>query len=521
MPRIAVVAVVFAVAAVLAPRTEAQSPPPATQKGFSFCSVHDIAAHKVWVSPVFEVEYAASDAWSRTAEMATDFHTAVGALGGTGDKACAVVNNDRAAVEASRNEQRQILTQRFMGVVRANQWLDVAWTPKPWTPALLAKPAVVSKFFYCYGTDTDQRDTTASTVASAVFEKSIDGADAMAPYRLAETYGKEFAQYVVSTHGLTQANPSCYFKDTRAEADKAMRDYRKLFGGFNTKFTVVPWTPTEQAVAPPATATPPARPAASVPTTPSASAGAIGAKPRIGVRTTDVTPALAVGLGLDTPRGALLVEVLPGSPAAAAGLKPMDVVLSINGEAISQAADLTTISNRLAAGERASLRVWRERAQIVLPVDVAGPSVTPAARVAGIATPKNAATAAVPAMPATESRKYCHAFIQFVGKPGGVVSPVWENTGSDGSPAAMAATLTAFTAHMRQLQPKTWLPVAPSPAQCDINNGFCYATAVRQFGRSQLAGQFCKTTRAEADRDWAQLRARDGTMEVVAWPIAQ
>lgn len=250
MQRIAVAAVVCLLTALLSPFSRAQSATlPATQKGFSFCTVHDTAGRTVWASPVFEYEYSPGEGGNRMPEMATEFHALVGSMGGAGDKSCAVAHADRETVEGWRNEQRSILTARFMGVVRTNKWLDVAWTPKPWTPALMVKPAVVSKHFYCYGTDTDQRTVLASSVASPVFEMSMDGADPMAPYALAEQYNKEFTRYVVDVHGLTQANPSCYFKDTRAEAEKALRDYRKMFSGFNTKFADVAWRPSGGAIA--------------------------------------------------------------------------------------------------------------------------------------------------------------------------------------------------------------------------------------------------------------------------------
>lgn len=111
--------------------------------------------------------------------------------------------------------------------------------------------------------------------------------------------------------------------------------------------------------------------------------------------------------------------------------------------------------------------------------------------------------------------------MQFVGRPGGVRSKVWENSGSDGSQAAMTATLTAFAAHMRQLQPKTWHEFTASRAQCDMNLGYCYTSAVRHFGRSQIAGQFCKTTREEAETTWARLTEQVQSMEIIPWPAVQ
>lgn len=519
MQRIALAIVVSLLGCVLPPSSRAQSAtPPATQKGFSFCIVHDTAGRMVWASPVFEYEYASGDTWSRTPEMATDFHTFIGGMGGAGDKHCAYAVGDRAAVDASRNEQRSILTQRFMGVVRTHKWLDVAWTPKPWTPALMTKAAVVSKHFYCYGTDTDLR----ASVASPVFEMSVDGTDQMAPYTQTEEYTREFARDVAAAHGLNDANPSCYFKDTHAEADKALRDYRKMFSGFNLKFTDVAWRPTGRAIAPATAPAPVAAPSAIESPTPSTPVTATRAQARIGVRVAEVTPALALGLGMDTARGALVIEVLQGSPAMVAGLKAMDVVLGINEEVVNQFSDLTAISSRLPAGTQASLRVWRERAEQVVLVDIAGPVVA-AAQSVGMAAPNSdpASMASSSSMSADGSRKYCHAFIQFVGKPGGVSSKVWENRGSDGSQAAMTATLTSFAAHMRQLQPKTWHEFAASPVQCDMNSGFCHANVLRHFGTSQIAGQFCKATREEAESEWTRLTGSDQGMEIVPWPALQ
>ncbi|MFH1218945.1 MAG: SpoIIE family protein phosphatase [Candidatus Eisenbacteria bacterium] len=44
-----------------------------------------------------------------------------------------------------------------------------------------------------------------------------------------------------------------------------------------------------------------------------------------------LTPQLADSLGLKSPRGVLISDVVPGTPAAKAGLKPNDVILSLNG----------------------------------------------------------------------------------------------------------------------------------------------------------------------------------------------
>ena len=55
----------------------------------------------------------------------------------------------------------------------------------------------------------------------------------------------------------------------------------------------------------------------------------------VGVRVQTVTPGLAEGLGLSRGYGVMISDVLPGSPADEAGLRPRDLVTSIDGASIS------------------------------------------------------------------------------------------------------------------------------------------------------------------------------------------
>lgn len=61
-----------------------------------------------------------------------------------------------------------------------------------------------------------------------------------------------------------------------------------------------------------------------------------GSGPLIGVEVQNATPSAASPSG-----GALIVQVVGGSPAAAAGLQPGDVIVSLNGSAISSVGDLS------------------------------------------------------------------------------------------------------------------------------------------------------------------------------------
>ena len=60
----------------------------------------------------------------------------------------------------------------------------------------------------------------------------------------------------------------------------------------------------------------------------------------LGVQIQEVTPAIAASLGLPHEAGALVAVVTPNSPAAKAGLKQGDVILSFDGNEIGKLRDL-------------------------------------------------------------------------------------------------------------------------------------------------------------------------------------
>jgi serine protease Do len=80
---------------------------------------------------------------------------------------------------------------------------------------------------------------------------------------------------------------------------------------------------------------------------------------RIGVSIQPVTAALAESFGLDRPRGAAVSSVDSGGPADKAGLKPEDIILSVNGRKIEQSAELPALIAAIKPGNDADLEVWR------------------------------------------------------------------------------------------------------------------------------------------------------------------
>jgi len=82
---------------------------------------------------------------------------------------------------------------------------------------------------------------------------------------------------------------------------------------------------------------------------------------RIGVSVQDIGQQLAQTFGLATPHGALISAVDPQSPSERAGLKPGDVITSVNGRLIDHSYDLPSVISQLPPGSEAHLGVWHER----------------------------------------------------------------------------------------------------------------------------------------------------------------
>ena len=92
----------------------------------------------------------------------------------------------------------------------------------------------------------------------------------------------------------------------------------------------------------------------------------------LGVETQPITPAIASGLGLDRNiHGALVANVQPDSPAGKAGVKPGDVVQSVNGANVADPRELARTVADLKPGESAKVAVLRDGDQKTLEVKVA------------------------------------------------------------------------------------------------------------------------------------------------------
>jgi hypothetical protein len=492
----------------------------ATQQGFAFCTVTDTgsAQAKIWASPIVPVAHASSDpgGFKRSLELASEFHTHVGTLGGAGDKQC-IVQPSQAEVAASRQEQQAIWDKRVY-FIKIGDWRDVAWAPAAWNPATAAaQPAQLTKYFYCYNTQTDvpDRSDLARTVASQVFAMPVPGDDPGAVYAQANAYAETFKQ-TIRAHGLPDEGTLCIPHDTQGEADKTSRDYRKRLGGFNTKFTEVPWMPTGQSAA--------STPAITVNAVIAAPAAAPTAAPAkgIGVRINRVGTELAQAVGLASPQGAWVVEVVEGGGAMKAGIKPMDVLLEIAGQAVNGPSDVPIILSRLQPGFQAPVRLWRERRMQTVTLTI--PDQPAAATTASHSTPPGAAPETAVTDSAPDGGQYCAAFVLHSKSALALRAPIWEIPASQTSNAAMVDSLSRLVAAIIQANSSTKWMTFP-PIVCYDNSGvhtgetFCFSSTYKHFGGSQMAGQFCNPSKALIDKRWADMVKADGNnARLFSWP---
>ncbi|MDD2893449.1 MAG: DegQ family serine endoprotease [Halothiobacillaceae bacterium] len=80
----------------------------------------------------------------------------------------------------------------------------------------------------------------------------------------------------------------------------------------------------------------------------------------LGVMIQPIDADLAKSFGLDRPRGALVAQVQPDSPAAKAGLKSGDVILKLNGQTIDNTAQLPAKVAATAIGTKVELQILRD-----------------------------------------------------------------------------------------------------------------------------------------------------------------
>lgn len=90
----------------------------------------------------------------------------------------------------------------------------------------------------------------------------------------------------------------------------------------------------------------------------------------LGVSIQGVTPDLAKNFGLSEAKGALVSEVLPGSPAAKAGIKPGDVIVDFDGKEVEDQTALRNIVAQTPVGKNVKVKVVRDKKAKTLKVNI-------------------------------------------------------------------------------------------------------------------------------------------------------
>ncbi|WMT85384.1 Do family serine endopeptidase [Pelagibacterium sp. 26DY04] len=96
-------------------------------------------------------------------------------------------------------------------------------------------------------------------------------------------------------------------------------------------------------------------------------------RPWLGAQMQALDGDLAASLGLDTPRGALITEVAPDSPAELAGLASGDVVTMIDGVQVQDPEALNYRIATKAVGSTAQVTLWRDGAEMVASLPLNAP----------------------------------------------------------------------------------------------------------------------------------------------------
>ncbi len=91
---------------------------------------------------------------------------------------------------------------------------------------------------------------------------------------------------------------------------------------------------------------------------------------KLGLAVRDLTPEIAQPLGYRNEKGAVVAEVVPGSPADDAGLQPGDLVQEVNRVPVRSARDLERIAHGLRSGDAIALLVRRGDGTLFLSLKV-------------------------------------------------------------------------------------------------------------------------------------------------------
>ncbi|MBI2638179.1 trypsin-like peptidase domain-containing protein [Candidatus Peregrinibacteria bacterium] len=100
-------------------------------------------------------------------------------------------------------------------------------------------------------------------------------------------------------------------------------------------------------------------------------------RPFVGVRYAAITKDLQARMSLPFESGMVLLDgdkgepaVIPGSPAAVAGLKSGDIILEMNGTVLDEENDIVSLIRDFSVGDKVQLKLWQKSSKVVVTVEV-------------------------------------------------------------------------------------------------------------------------------------------------------
>ncbi|MEM7650627.1 MAG: Do family serine endopeptidase [Pseudomonadota bacterium] len=100
-------------------------------------------------------------------------------------------------------------------------------------------------------------------------------------------------------------------------------------------------------------------------------------RPWLGVSSQNVSADIALSLGLDKPRGALITDLHPASPLKKAGVKVGDVIISLNARDIRDSSEMKFRMATVPLGDRAKVTLMREDQELNVFVEAMAPPDDP------------------------------------------------------------------------------------------------------------------------------------------------
>ncbi len=90
----------------------------------------------------------------------------------------------------------------------------------------------------------------------------------------------------------------------------------------------------------------------------------------IGVESQEITPELAASFGLQRQSGAIIAGVVRNGPADKGGIKPGDILLSVDGKPVADTNSMLNLIAQLAPGGKAKMTVLRKNKEATLDITV-------------------------------------------------------------------------------------------------------------------------------------------------------